>query len=292
MAKSVSEAPANLIYQLVSPIDMIRNGRVKLELNKQASIIQAAIIFVASVSTISFGPAAIAATEGERDPTCDRFDYNALCDFSPTLHLLVGEVFIAGGISLALAVLFYRLTNRNQAKIEQIIKNEQLMRNRRKDYAVNHLRNLLTLVIFDISMLRGSLNRYNNAIKTQDDDAKKLWLQSTNLSKVRADEAKLGRVLQSVRNILVAANDVLEPEIVDRIEGVCNYIGELSTEENQNGIIEFPKMNVSKIKVQYLLDLIKTYSVTTRSFRDIDEHYESLAAVTQQLRVMHKVVPT
>ncbi len=270
---------------------MKRTDRIKLELNKKASIIQAAVIFVASVSTISFGPPAIAAT-GEQDLTCDRFDYNAQCDFSPTLHLLIGEVFIAGGISLALAVLFYRLTNRNQAKIEQIIENEHLMRNRRKDYAVNHLKNLLTLVIFDISMLRGSLNRYNNAIKTQDDDGKKLWLQSTNLSKVRADEAKLGRVLQSVRNILVAANDVLEPEIVDRIEGVCNYIGELSTEENQDGTIEFPKMNVSKIKVQYLLDLIKTYSVITRSFRDIEEHYESLAAVTQQLRVMHKVVPT
>lgn len=189
-------------------------------------------------------------------------------------------------------ILFYRLTNRNQAKIEQIIENEHLMKNRRKDYAVNHLKNLLTLVIFTISMLRGSLNRYNNAIKMQDyDDDRKLWLQSTSLSKVRADEAKLGRVLQSVRSILVAANDVLEPEIVDRIEGVCNYIGELTTEENQDGTMEFPKMNVSKIKVQYLLDLLKTYSNTSRTFRDIDEHYQSLAAVTQQLRVMDQEVP-
>lgn len=271
---------------------MKRTGRIKLELNKKTSIILAVIVFAASVSTTSFGPAAIAAIEGERNTTCDRFDYNAHCNFSPTLHLLIGEVFIAGGISITLAVLFYRLTNRNQAKIEQIIENEHFMRNRRKDYAVNHLKNLLTLVIFTISMLRGSLNRYNNAIKTQDDDDKKLWLQSTNLSKVRADEAKLGRVLQSVRSILVATNDVLEPEIVDRIEGVCNYIGELSTEENHDGTIEFPKMNVSKIKVQYLLDLLKTYSATSRSFRDIDEHYQSLAAVTQQLRVMDQEVPS
>ena len=40
-------------------------------------------------------------------------------------------------------------------------------------------------------------------------------------------------------------------------------------------------MNVSKIKVQYLLDLLKTYSITSSSFRDVDEHYQSLAAVTQ-----------
>lgn len=270
---------------------MKRTGRLKLKLNKKTSIILAVVVFAASVSTTSFSPVATAATEGERNPNCDRFDYNAQCDFSPTFHLLIGEVFIAGGISLALAVLFYRLTNRNQAKIEQIIENEHLMKNRRKDYAVNHLKNLLTLVIFTISMLRGSLNRYNNTLKIQDyDDDRKLWLQSTSLSKVRADEAKLGRVLQSVRSILVASNDVLEPEIVDRIEGVCNYIGELSTEENQDGTMEFPKMNVSKIKVQYLLDLLKTYSATSRSFRDIDEHYQSLAAVTQQLRVKDQEV--
>ena len=269
---------------------MKRRDRIKLKLNKKTSIILIVVVFAASVSTTSFSPAVTAATEGERNPGCDRFDYNAECDFSPTLHLLIGEVFIAGGISLALAVLFYHLTNRNQAKIEQIIENEHVMKNRRKDYAVNHLKNLLTLVVFTISMLRGSLNRYNNVIKIQADDDKKLWQRSTNLSKVRADEAKLGRVLQSVRSILVAANDVLEPEIVDRIEGVCNYIGELSTEENQDGSMEFPKMNVSKIKVQYLLDLLKTYSVTSRSFKDIDEHYQSLAAVTQQLRVMDQEV--
>jgi hypothetical protein len=269
---------------------MKRRDKIKLKLNKKTSIILIVVVFAASVSITSFSPAATAATEGEGNPNCDRFDYNAECDFSPTLHLLIGEVFIAGGISLALAVLFYHLTNRNQAKIEQIIENEHVMKNRRKDYAVNHLKNLLTLVIFTISMLRGSLNRYNNAIKIQDADDKKLWQRSTNLSKVRADEAKLGRVLQSVRSILVAANDVLEPEIVDRIEGVCNYIGELSTEENQDGSMEFPKMNVSKIKVQYLLDLLKTYSVTSRSFKDIDEHYQSLAAVTQQLRVRDQEV--
>jgi hypothetical protein len=148
----------------------------------------------------------------------------------------------------------------------------------------------LNLVVFTIGLLRGSINRYNDAIKIQDNDDRKLWLQSTNLSKVRSDEAKLGRVLQSVRNILVAANDVLEPEIVDRIEGVCNYIGELSAQENQDGTMEFPKMNVSKIKVQYLLDLLKTYSTTSRSFRDIEEHYQSLAAVTQQLRVGEREV--
>jgi hypothetical protein len=78
---------------------MKRRDRIKLELNKKTSIILAAVVFAASVSITSFSPVATGATEGERNPNCDRFDYNAECDFSPTLHLLIGEVFIAGGIS-------------------------------------------------------------------------------------------------------------------------------------------------------------------------------------------------
>ena len=122
-----------------------------------------------------------------------------------------------------------------------------------------------------MNLLKGSLAHYNRAVKLPDDD-RKLWLQSTYLSRLRADEAKMGRVLISVRNILVAANDVLEPELVRRVEGVCNFIGELSAEENQDGMMDFAKMSVSRIKVQYLLEVLNTYSVTTRSFEGIEEY--------------------
>lgn len=50
-------------------------------------------------------------------------------------------------------------------------------------------------------------------------------MQSVTLSELRRDEAKLGRVLQSVRSILTAANDVLDPELVNRVDGVCTYLG-------------------------------------------------------------------
>lgn len=69
---------------------------------------------------------------------------------------------------------------------------------------------------------------------------------------------------------MVAVNDVLEPEVVNRVDGVCNFIGELSVQENPDGIMEFPKISVSKIKIQYLLEILKTYSVATRSFRDLE----------------------
>lgn len=229
-------------------------------------MIFAASIFVIFLTYVSFGPSG---QGGE--PICGVWDWNAKCELSPTAHMIYGDLIIGGFIALLLSWFFHHLSRKNQAKIEQIMKNEHYLRNRRKDYAVSHLKNLLTLLFFTMNLLKGSLAHYNRAVKLPDDD-RKLWLQSTYLSRLRADEAKMGRVLISVRNILVAANDVLEPELVRRVEGVCNFIGELSAEENQDGMMDFAKMSVSRIKVQYLLEVLNTYSVTTRSFEGIEEY--------------------
>ena len=232
------------------------------------------MIFAAFISVIFLTFMAFGASIEERDPTCGVLDWNAKCQLSPTGHMLFGDVITGGSIALFLSWFFHRLSSKNTLKIEQLMDTEQNLRNRRKDYGVSHLKNLLSLLFFTINLLKGSLVHYNRAAKLSNDD-KKLWLQSTYLSRVRADQAKMGRILISVRNILVAANDVLEPELVKRIEGVCNFIGELSAEENQDGTMEFPKMGVSRIKVKYLLELLNTYSVTTHSLEDIEEHYES-----------------
>jgi hypothetical protein len=245
----------------------LKNGSLK---GKRSPILVGAVVFVAFLTVTTFSHMFF----GEEGESCGELEWNAGCELSPTAHMLYGDALTGGAIALFLSWFFHFLTHKNQVKIEQIIESEQKMRNRRKDYAVSHLKNLLTLLFFTINLLKGSLAHYNRAATLSDENSK-LWLQSTYLSKVRADEAKVGRIMMSVRNILVAANDVLEPEVVNRIEGVCNFIGELSSEENLGSTLVFPKMNVSKIKVGYLLDLLKTYSVTTRLFADIEESYQS-----------------
>jgi hypothetical protein len=241
---------------------------------RKKSLTIGVMIFAAFISVIFMTYMAFGASIEEQDPTCGVLDWNAKCQLSPTGHMLFGDVITGGSIALFLSWFFHRLSSKNTLKIEQLMDTEQKLRNRRKDYGVSHLKNLLTLLFFTINLLKGSLAHYNRAAKLSE-DGRKLWLQSTYLSRVRADEAKMGRILISVRNILVAANDVLEPELVKRIEGVCNFIGELSAEENQDGTMDFPKMGVSRIKVKYLLELLNTYSVTTHSLGDIEEHYES-----------------
>jgi len=248
---------------------------------RKKSLIIGVMIFAAFISVIFLTYIAFGASGEGRDPTCGELDWNGKCELSPTGHMFYGDALTGGSIALFLSWFFFHLSKKNQLKIEQIMESEQNLRNRRKDYGVSHLKNLLNLLFFTMNLLKGSLAHYNRAAKLSDDD-RKLWLQSTYLSRVRADEAKMGRILISIRSILVAANDVLEPELVRRIEGVCNFIGELSTDENQDGTMDFAKMSVSRIKVQYLLEMLNTYSVTTRSFKDVEEHYESPRNVSKE----------
>jgi hypothetical protein len=263
---------------------MIRYGRYALKPKysfletRKKSLTIGVIILAVFISVIFL--TYMAFDESGADTTCGEWDWNAKCELSPAAHMIYGDIITGGSIALFLSWFFHRLTHRNQLKIEQIIESDQAIKNKRKDYAVGHLKNLLTTLFFTMNTLKGSLSNYNNVLKLPDHDVK-IWSRSTYLSRVRADEAKVGRILMSVRNILIAINDVLEPEVVNRVEGVCNFIGELSVQENPDGTMEFPKVSVSKIKVQYLLEMLKTYTVASRSFRDIEQYYESSAFVSR-----------
>ncbi len=199
------------------------------------------------------------------DPSCGRFDYNRKCDLSPTLFLIVDLI-----IGVLLAVFFHYLSKRNQIRLDQIIESQEALRNKRMDYAAKHLKQLFHLTLFTMSVTKRSITHYNLTVGLKDDE-KPMWMQSVTLSELRRDEAKLGRVLQSVRSILTAANDVLDPDMVNRVDGVCNYLGEISVEQKADGTMEFPKYDVCRMKVGYLIELLQTYSRETRSFKDIVE---------------------
>jgi hypothetical protein len=233
-----------------------------LEWFKKANVI-AAVIFAGFVSG-TFVPSLVFGS-GPDDPTCGRFDYSRRCDLSPTLALILDLV--VGGL---LALFFYYLSNRNQKRLDQIIAAQEALRNRRMDYAAQHLKQLFQLTLFTMSVTKRSIAHYNLTLGLTDDE-KPLWMQSVTLSELRRDEGKLGRVLQSVRSLLTAANDVLDPDMVNRADGVCNYLGEISVEQRADGTMEFPKYDVCRMKVSYLIELLQTYSRETRSFKDIIE---------------------
>jgi len=235
------------------------------ELCKKPTIVAA--VFVAGFVSGTLDPHLVSAS-GPDAPTCGRFDYGRQCDLSPTLALILDLV--VGGL---LALFLFYLSKRNQIRLDQIIASQEVLRNRRMDYAAQHLKHLFQLTLFTMSVTKRSISHYNLTVGLTDDE-KPRWMQSVTLSELRRDEAKLGRVLQSVRSILTAANDVLDPDVVSRVEGVCNYLGEISVEQQADGMMEFPKYDVCRMKVSYLIELLQTYSRETRSFKDtVDEPY-------------------
>jgi hypothetical protein len=74
-----------------------------------------------------------------------------------------------------------------------------------------------------MSVTERSVSHYNLTVGLTDDE-KPRWMQSVTLSELRRDEAKLGRVLQSVRSILTAANNVLDPELVNRVDRAASNL--------------------------------------------------------------------
>jgi hypothetical protein len=212
----------------------------------------ALLVFGLFVSTIFVFHLAFAFVNNN-NPDCGLYTVRTDCDLSGWTKLFIGDI----GIAAVLAILLHIFTHRNQKKIELIIAGEEQLKARRHNYSISHLRNLLHLVLFTMSVIKRSINQYNSA-SAEKESGRQMWIESNTLARMRADEAKLGRLLQSIRNLMVASNDVLDPEIVNRVDGVCNFIGEISAEETMDGKLWFPKYEVCRIKLEYLLELIQT----------------------------------
>ncbi len=78
----------------------------------------------------------------------------------------------------------------------------------------------------------------------------------------------MGRVLQLIRNTIIASNDILEPDIIDQIDGVCTFIVELSAIEERDGTMVYPKYDVCKTKTRLLIEILQTYSNETHLFEE------------------------
>jgi len=142
------------------------------------------------------------------------------------------------------------------------------MRLRRKDYAAQHLKNLFNTLLFTIGVINKSTYNFNLALASETRRDERIYLREKMLAELRSDEVQMGRVLQLIRNTIIASNDILEPGIIDQIDGVCTFIGELSATEQRDGKMAFPKYVVCKTKTRLLIEILQTYSIDTHSFVD------------------------
>jgi len=231
---------------------------------KKSLYLSSMLVFAVFFSSIFFVHSAFAVvSEG-----CSIWDVNPECDLSGWMKLLLGDIVVGSIVGGILALLFHRLAHRTQKKLETIIESQENMRLRRKDYAAQHLKNLFNTLLFTIGVINKSTSNFNLALASETRKDERQYLREKMLSELRSDEVQMGRVLQLIRNTIIASNDILEPDIIDQIDGVCTFIGELSATEQRDGKMAFPKYEVCKTKTKLLIEILQTYSIDTHSFED------------------------
>jgi len=240
---------------------ILHSKSVKSNMRKNLQLFSI-LVFAVFFSSIFFVHSAFAAVT----PGCGFFDLSPECDLSGWFHLLLGDIIIGSIVGGILALLFHRLAHRTQKKLETIIESQENMRLRRKDYAAQHLKNLFNTLLFTIGVINKSTFNFNLALASETRRDERQYLREKMLSELRSDEVQMGRVLQLIRNTIIASNDILEPDVIDQIDGVCTFIGELSAIEERDGTMVFPKYGVCKTKSKLLIGKLQTYSNETHLF--------------------------
>jgi hypothetical protein len=233
------------------------------------------VFLIFLIATLPTQMAFAAVTEG-----CGLFDVNLECDLSGWMKLFLGDIAIAA----TLAIFLHFLAHRTQSKLEMIIETEENLRNRRKDYAVMQLKSLFNSILYTLGSVNKQIIHFNTEYRTQTNEDKKIWLRGILLSEIRAEEAKMGRILLSARNTLIASNDVLNPEINQQISGIITFLVEISKDEHEDGTLDFPKYDICKSKIKFLTEIFSSYSFGTHSFANIEKHSQESANSSQSTR--------
>ena len=215
------------------------------------------------------------AATGERDASCHVLEISEHCVLSGIGHLVYGDL-IVGRV---LALFFHHLAHKNQVRIDKIINSNEEHRLKRKDFAVFHLKSQVTAMLFNLGRIKKLAEFYNDAIKSDYhpltiEERERTWKVRTLSDRVKFEEEKLGRLLDVVRSTLVGAQDVLEPEVVMQTDGVITFVGEMVIEEQPDQTMEFMKYAVSKKKVMYLLEKLKSYSTVMHTFKKMEENID------------------
>ena len=207
-------------------------------------------------------------------PGCGMFEIKEGCELGGWMHLILGDVLIGALLAVFLHVLAHRsnIKLENNAKtIQKIIEMQEEQRNRRKDYAVFNLKSLFTHMLHILGQVNKSVSNFNSILDLDIEQNEKEWRQTTLQNEIKKEDDRLTQVVDTTRNNLLAVNDVLEPDVVNQIEGLCMYLSEIKIQESHHDKIDFPKYDISKKKIKYVIEKLNTYAVESHSFTKVRE---------------------
>ena len=124
------------------------------------------------------------------------------------------------------------------------------MKNTRRDYAIQSLKNHLTTVLFIMGIINRMILGYN----------KEASEKSRIYTSLKGEEARLNRIMQTARNTIVYSSDTLDPTLVDQLDGILTFISQLSIAEI-DGKLDLPKYEQSKAKILDITKKLQDYAI-------------------------------
>ncbi len=189
---------------------------------QKISIAIVGILAIFTYSNLAYG----AISDG-----CGLWDVNFDCDLSGWMKLVLGDL----AIGAFLALLLHYFAQKNSKLLESIIKEQEAMRTKRRVFSIVSLKNDFTSLIFIYSVIDNLINQYNKNETDKDEKRKQ----------IARNEEKLVRVIGLIRDTVLFANDVLNPEIVNEVNELCKLANDtIPTEENGKLVIP----NYSRLK--------------------------------------------
>ena len=202
-------------------------------------------------------------------PGCEMFEIREGCELGGWMHLILGDIAIGAILAVFLHILAHRSNlklEHNAETIQSIIKMQEIQRNRRKDFGVFNLKNLFNTLFHVEGQVNKSVLIFNQTMLKESNLDQREFKRRILVDEIHSEELRVTRIINSIRSNLLAANDVLEPEVVNQIEGVCTYLSELYAIERLDGVMTLPKFQISKKKIGYTIDMLGTYNVESHLF--------------------------
>lgn len=130
--------------------------------------------------------------------------------------------------------ILFQIKNLSQTQAN-IIKEQEVLRQRRREYAVSEIKNHFTTIFLILGLANRKMAEYN---KKQDERVKIRQEIDDNMKLVSSSS-------DSIKNILSYSIDVLEPTLIEEIISACQIITNIKiTQENDQ--LQFPYDDIKK----------------------------------------------
>lgn len=168
------------------------------------------IIMVFLAQSLYFGNQVVAASSTANDD-CPIFSIKYGCDLSAWFHLIID-----GAIAAFLGVFFHHLAHKQGLRLKKIVEEHDAMKKRRREFAIQSLKNNFTSLLFSISLINKLEPAYTSGAK------------NTNNIKdqINRNYEIISRVINEIKNTLLFLNDVLEPQIINDVNHLCQTINQ------------------------------------------------------------------